>query len=74
MNSLKENPTEIESRGGRKINEKIIIVCVAAFIMYQKYFFISIIFFLTLTIIKGIIAIEQGQNLEKLTKKQKRLK
>lgn len=42
--------------------------------MYQKYFFISIIFFLTLTIVSVIIAIEQGQNLEKLTKKTKETK
>jgi hypothetical protein len=40
----------------------------------SKIFFYFNNFFLTLIIVNVIIAIEQGQNLGKLTKKQKRLK
>lgn len=74
MNSLKENPTGIESRGGRKINEKNNHRLRCRVYNVSKIFFYFNNFFLTLTIVSVIIAIEQGQNLEKLTKKQKRLK
>ena len=64
----------IESHGEEEIYEKNSLFAFAAFLIYIKNFFISSIFYLTLTEINDILHIEQGQNLGKLTKKQKELK
>jgi hypothetical protein len=58
--------------GGGILMKKIVCIC-CVYNIYKK-FFISSIFFLTLTKVNDIITIEQGQNLGKLTKKQKELK